>query len=290
MSSRILRWSALLSLVLLGLTVAADAPAQNQQLGISDRTEPETDGGAHLARFLLTLVDYRPVPGGHGSMTVLVSTTAGTATAGSSCGGAGVDYVSVNGLRLEMPAMEKSVAFNITVCGDTRDEPDETFYLNLSNATGALIQDPQAQATLTDDDPPPSLRVNDVMVAEGTGGTVTTAVFTVTVTGASQYPLSVQYATANGSAFGGSCGESNAEANADPRPSADYAATSGTLSFPANQGSQTLAAVTTVGTTREIRVPVCSNDSINAIETFTVTLSNPVNATIARARGTATIR
>jgi hypothetical protein len=287
MSSRIARWPALLSLALLGSAAATDALAQDQPpLRISDRTLPEGNGGAVVAVFRVFQDGVRD----WGSSTVVVSTGGGTATAGTSCGAPGVDYVGINGLTLAIDATRKAVDFNVTVCGDTRDEPDETFFLNLSNAIGAPIEDPQAQVTLTDDDPAPSLRINDVTVAEGTGGAVTTAVFTVTVTGASQYPLSVRYATANGSAFGGSCGSTNAEANADPRPTADYAATSGTLSFAPNQSGQTLTSVTTVGTTRDIRVPICSNDSINAIETFTVTLSNPVNATIARAVGVGTIR
>ena len=288
MTSRIPRWSALMSLALLGSAPARALAQAPPALLVQDVTVPETNGGPFVATFVVAFLD--PRRDDHGSVTVVISTTGGTATAGTSCGGAGVDYVGLNNFTLALDSTEKRKLVNITVCGDARDEPDETFVISLLRAQGAAIQDGQAQATIIDDDPPPSLRVNDVMVAEGAAGTVATAVFTVTVTGASQNPISVQFATANGSAIGGRCGKTDIEANADPRPSADYAPTSGTLSFAPNLTGQTLASVTTVGTTKEIRVPVCSDDSIDGNEQFTVRLSNPVNATIARGTGTATIR
>jgi hypothetical protein len=57
----------------------------------------------------------------------------------------------------------------------------------------------------------------------------------------------------------------------------DYIAVSGTLTF--SPGT----------TTRPINVKICSDTVNEADENFTVTLSNPVNATIAQGTGTATI-
>jgi hypothetical protein len=250
------------------LTLAAPmiALAQNQRaLVINDVTVPfETDGGAGLATFTVTLVDTAT---SHPPVTVLFSTTGGTATTGTSCGGAGVDYVGVNSFSLAFGATEKTKQINITVCGDTRDEADETFFVNLFSANGAGIQDAQGQATLIDDDPPPSLRVSDATVAEGAAGTVANVVFTVTVTGSTQNTITVSYATANRSATAGSCGTANA----------DYATTSGGLSFAANQPTQTLT------------IPVCGDGVREGNEQLEVRLSGATNATIQDGTGVGTI-
>ena len=52
--------------------------------------------------------------------------------------------------------------------------------MNLSNPINATIADGQGIGTITDDDPPPTLSINDVTVAEGNAGT-TDATFTVTL-------------------------------------------------------------------------------------------------------------
>jgi hypothetical protein len=257
-----------LMVVLLALTLAAPmfALAQNQPvLVINDVTVPfETNGGAGLATFTVTLVD---TAASHAPVTVLFSTTGGTATTGTSCGGAGVDYVGVNSFSLAFGATEKSKQINITVCGDTRDEPDETFFVNLFSANGAGIQDAQGQATLIDDDPQPSLRINDVTVTEGAAGAVANAVFTVTLTGSSQNSISVSYGTANRSATTGSCGTANA----------DLATTSGALSFAPNQPSQTLT------------IPVCGDGVREGNEQFEVRLSGESNASVQDRTGVGTI-
>ena len=92
-------------------------------------------------------------------------------------------------------------------------------------------------------------------VAENAGSVI----FTVQRTGDTNAVVSVDYASANGTAMAGS----------------DYTATNGTLTFAAGETNQTIA------------VPIL-NDGIvesTADETFTVTLSNPTNAVL----GTRTI-
>ena len=88
-----------------------------------------------------------------------------------------------------------------------------------------------------------------------------TAVFTVSLSAASRREITVDFATANGTATAGS----------------DYQATSGTLTFAPGTTTQTLT-VLILGDTL---------DEPN--ETFTVTLSNPTNATLATAQATGTI-
>ncbi|MDP8923004.1 MAG: hypothetical protein M3O34_09045 [Chloroflexota bacterium] len=109
--------------------------------------------------------------------------------------------------------------------------------------------------------------IGDASVIEGSSGT-TSAVFTVTVSGASNETVTVGYATANDTATGGTCGTTGV----------DYQSTSGTLSIPPGATSRTIA------------VPVCG-DALDEPdeETFVVNLSGPTNATIADGRGTGTI-
>ena len=70
---------------------------------------------------------------------------------------------------------------HVPVLGDFIDEPDETFFVNLTNPQGgATILDPQGEGTIQDDDPVPSVSIDDVAVVEGNAGTVT-ATFTVSL-------------------------------------------------------------------------------------------------------------
>ena len=105
-----------------------------------------------------------------------------------------------------------------------------------------------------------SLSVNDVSVTEGDTGTVN-ATFTVALSAAAAQTVTVQYATADGTAVAG----------------ADYTASSGTVTFPPGTVSQ------------PVSVPVLGDLLDEDDETFTVNLSNPTNATIADSQGVGTI-
>jgi chitinase len=262
---RIDQCRALLILALFGLAGAPAARAQTQPaLVIDDVIVPfETNGGAGLATFTVRFPDSTA----HGSVTVSFSTTGGTATSGTSCNGAGVDFAGVNSLTLSFSPTDRQKQIAITVCGDTRDEPDETFFVNLFGASGAVIQDAQGQATLIDDDPPPTLRVNDVAITEGAAGAVANAVFTVILTGSTQNTVAASYTTGNRSATAGSCGT----------PNVDYATTSAALTFAASQPSQTLT------------IPVCGDRVREGTEQFEVRLSGATNATIQDGTGVGTI-
>jgi hypothetical protein len=260
MHSRILIRSVLLGLTLICVGAAPALLAQSPALVISDATVPvETDGGVGIVAFTVSFVDSTP----HGNVTVIYSTTGGTATAADDCDDPGADYHGANNIGLTFNASDRTKQIEIPVCGDPRDEPDETFFVNLSSASGgAAIQDAQGQATLIDDDDAPSLRVSDVTVAEGND-----AVFTVYLSPASENSINVSYATANRTASAGSCGTDGA----------DYATRSGSLSFAAGQTSQTLT------------VSVCGDAVGEAEERFDLRLSNPSNATLRDGTGVATI-
>jgi hypothetical protein len=104
------------------------------------------------------------------------------------------------------------------------------------------------------------LSINDVSTTEGDSGTKILS-FTLTLSGASSQPATVNYATANVTATAGS----------------DYVGTSGTLTF--NPGDLT----------KPIDVTINGDQVFEANETFFVNLSSPTNATISDNQGQGTI-
>src|SRR5207244_2892209 len=137
-------------------------------------------------------------------ITVTFATADGTAIAPS-------DYVAASGTLTFAPG-ESSKNIIVKVNGDTVNEADETFFVNLSNTANASITKAQGVGTIRNDDAKPSLSISDASVLEGNSGTVD-AVFTVTLALHSTQPITVNFATANGTAIAPS----------------DYVAASGTL-------------------------------------------------------------
>ncbi|MBV9469462.1 MAG: CSLREA domain-containing protein, partial [Abitibacteriaceae bacterium] len=226
-------------------TIADDDAAPS--LAVNDVTVAEGNSGPTNAVFTVSL----SAASGQ-TVTVDYATADGTATAGS-------DYQSRSGTLTFAPG-ETSKTVAVIVNGDTLNEPDETFTLVLSDPTHATIADNQGVGTITNDDSPPSLSINDVSVPEGDSGT-TPATFTVSLSAASGQTVTVKYATADGTATA----------------PADYAAASGTLTFAAGETAKTVTVAV-------------QGDTLNeANETFTVLLSGATNATIARTTGIGTI-
>ncbi len=222
-------------------------------ISIKDVTVTEGDTGTTDATFTVSLSEAigRQV-------TVDYATADGTATASQ-------DYTATSG-TLTFNAGETSKTITVPVIGDTTTESNETFYVNLTNPSNATIADGQGVGTIQDDDSPsspsqPQISINDVTVTEGNTGT-TNATFTVSLSQASSAQVTVDYATADGTATAGS----------------DYQSTSGTLTFNAGETSKT------------ITVPVYGDTTAESNETFYVNLTNPSNATIADGQGVGTIQ
>jgi hypothetical protein len=106
----------------------------------------------------------------------------------------------------------------------------------------------------------PGLSVSDVSLTEGTGGTVN-ATFTVSLDFPRTDSITVNYATADGTAKAGS----------------DYTAKSGSLTF--NPGDKSKTVTVTV-----------TSDSLDELdETFFLNLTSPINAVVVDGQGQATI-
>src|SRR4029079_14791183 len=82
----------------------------------------------------------------------------------------GQDYIGQSG-DLTFASGETSKTITVPIRSDLVDELDETFFVNLSSATGvAFIADAQGIGTITDDDQE-GLRISDYTLFEGDAGT-----------------------------------------------------------------------------------------------------------------------
>jgi hypothetical protein len=95
-------------------------------------------------------------------------------------------------------------------------------------------------------------------ITEGTGSSSVDATVTITRSGDTSFPASVNYATGDASGANG-CSVNSGSASSR----CDYIATSGTLNFAANETSKT------------ITIPITYDSYVESPETFTVTLSAP---------------
>ncbi|MBS3026203.1 MAG: hypothetical protein HCA25_03660 [Dolichospermum sp. DET50] len=256
-------------------------PAPNLNLSINDVTLTEGNSGTKNATFTVTLSGetFQPV-------TVNYATANGTATAGS-------DYTATTGtLIFNVNPGETSKQITVPVLGDSLFEGDETFFVNLSNATNASIADAQAQGTITNDDvtlPTITLAVSPTSVLED--GT-TNLIYTFTRTGSTTNALTVNYGitgTANTSDYTGAtpgtgktitfaAGSSTATLTIDP--------TADTIVESNETVALTLATGTdyTIGTTTAVIGTITNDDllpnlNLSANKTIVEGNTNPQNVT-----------
>src|SRR5690606_37058422 len=134
----------------------------------NDVSLTEGDAGMTNAIFTVTLADATAAALGVRAtvpVTVDYATADGTATAPG-------DYTATNGTLTFAPG-ETTKTIAVPVVGDTAIEPNETFFVNLSNPTNATIADGQGIGTITNDDgvvrPPNDDFVNAQTVGGGAG-------------------------------------------------------------------------------------------------------------------------
>src|SRR5205085_812459 len=113
-------------------------------LNIGDVSQAEGDSGTSTFTFNVSLT----APAGASGVSFTVNTADGTtnpATAGS-------DYVAIVNGSGNIASGNTSTTVSVTVNGDTTNEPNETFFVNISNITGANAGDTQGLGTITNDD------------------------------------------------------------------------------------------------------------------------------------------
>ena len=185
-------------------------------------------------------------------ITVDYFTADGTATAD-------VDYLAGSGTITFAPG-ETSKTVTIAVTGDNLDEVNETFWLNLDNATNAVISELQGTLTIVDDDDAPVAAVNEVSIIED-GIESSLAAFTVSLNNPSGKEITLDYTTVDGTAVA----------------EVDYIANSGTITFAPGETTKTI----------EVEIIADTLDEIN--EAFGLELTNPNNVTLGTTETTATI-
>ena len=219
-------------------------PLPELRIGDGSLTEGSGDGSM---RFVVRLD-----PASGRTVTVQYATANVTATAGR-------DYTRVSG-TLTFGAGTTVRTVTVAITDDALDEHDsEQFTVTLLAAVNATVSTAHGTGTIEDNDQAPELSIADSELTEGAAdGTMR---FAVQLDPASGRTVTVQYATADGTATAG----------------ADYTAESGTLTFHAGT------------TTATIDVPILDDSTGEEPETFTVTLSNPSRATLSDAAATGTI-
>ncbi|PYS46371.1 MAG: hypothetical protein DMF68_19405, partial [Acidobacteria bacterium] len=145
------------------------------------------EGNSGTTTFTFTVSLSTPAPAG--GVKFNIATQDNTATVADN------DYVARSLNSQIIPAGSQTYTFDVTVNGDTNIEPNETFFVNVTNVTGASIAKGQGVGTILNDDSP-SLSINDVSKSEGNSGT-TAFTFTVTLSPSSNQTVTVDYAMAD---------------------------------------------------------------------------------------------
>ena len=209
-------------------------------LSIDDATVVEGD----LAKFEVTLSEAATAV-----VMVDYSTVDGTAVARS-------DYTTTSGtLSFEQGEERKTIL--VPTVQDATAEETEVFTMQLSSPSGATVANGTGTGTITDDDEPPMLTIDDAPpVDEGDA-----AAFVVRLSAASGLAVTVAYRTVDGTAVAGS----------------DYKSASGELRFEPGEAART------------VTVETLADELAEDTEQFTVELSAPLGATVADGVGEGTI-
>lgn len=236
-------------------TVSVDVTDNDSATVQFNPTSVSQAEGTSPMTFTVTLTN--PVQSG---VTLAVNTTPGTATA--------ADFTAItNGTVTFAPNSTAPQTVNVSINADALNEDDEVFSITLSNlaATGAVslpVATASAIGTILNDDPLPVLSITSPSLPEGDSGSASMN-FVVTLTPASERPVSFTRATADGSAT-----------VADN----DYVGLAAQpVTIPAGETSVT------------IPVGINGDAGFEGDETFTLNLSNVSNATPGSLAGTGTI-
>ena len=126
-------------------------------LSINNATVTEGNGGPVTATFTVSVSSTS-----HSGVTFDISTQNDSATTADN------DYIGKTLLAQSIPNGSDTYSFDVTVNGDTNFESNETFFVNVTNVTGAAVVDGQGLGTITNDDCP--VVVGDVVISQVYGG------------------------------------------------------------------------------------------------------------------------
>jgi hypothetical protein len=179
-------------------------------LNVSDATVTQGAGTSNTATFNITLT----APSAN-KVRVHYYTSNGAAAAG-------IDYTSQSGFLTFAP-LATSAQVNVPVTGFGIYQTVKYFYLNINSPQNAAIGHATGQATILNNNHIAYVTSDEMTIPEPASGTSTVMV-PVRVTPTSNFPVTVAFATSNGSAVAGT----------------DYNTASGTLTIPANVAQVTV--------------------------------------------------
>ncbi len=224
---------------------------QPPRISIGDASIREGDAGTRIVRLMVHLDRISPGSG----VTTNWGTVGGTATPGA-------DFKARGG-KLYFKPGHTTRFVRVIVKPDALTEGNEQFSVMLSGVAGALVSDAVGVATIIDDEAVNGtvLSIGDAAVREGQSGRSRYVFLAVTLNQPSTVPVTVAYTTGGGTAI-------------SPY---DYSGRAGTLTFRPK------------ARTTYVLIYLTAETFVEGNETFNVTLSSPVNATIDDAVGTVTI-
>ena len=210
-------------------------------LSVADASDAENDGEVE---FTVTLSEAA-------TEEVTATWTASIKTGDTA---AAADLGSMKTGTVTVAIGDTTETFTVPVVNDATDEGDETFTVTLSSpsSNAKLETDPTAKGTIEDDDPTPTVTVANAAATEGDA-----VEFVVTLSAVSGRDVMVDYAT-------------SVATGDDATSGVDFTTKSGTLTIAAADNTAT-------GT---IEVQTTEDDASESAETFTLTISNPNNATL----------
>jgi predicted extracellular nuclease len=126
-------------------------------IAINDVSILEGNAGTTAFNFTVSLSS----PAGTGGVSFDIATADNTAIAPG-------DYTSKSLTAQTIPAGSTSYSFTVLVNGDLTTEPNESFFVNITNVTGATIGDGQGTGTLLNDDCSPTHTIAQI---QGNGNT-----------------------------------------------------------------------------------------------------------------------
>ena len=218
-------------------------------IAIGDATIAEGNTGTRAASFIVTLSAASVQP-----VTVAYATYDGSYATGS-------DYVAASG-TLTIPAGQTTGTITVLVKGDRLGELDESFIVELSSPTNAIVADGQGVGIIVDDEP--RISISDMSKKEGRKGQTTSYIFTVTLSAAYDKAVTVSFQTVNGTA------KTNDQ---------DYVAQAGTITFRPGE------------TTKRVTIVVKGDSKKEADEYFFLDLfGNSTNSLFTKNRGIGTIQ
>ncbi|MBV9927272.1 MAG: hypothetical protein JOZ96_19800 [Acidobacteria bacterium] len=190
-----------------------------------------------------------------GTTSVNINAPFGSAGAGAGSG----DFTLLTPSPVVFAPGETTKTVTINLIDDAVNERDEAFFVEIAAVSGGQVARGRTDITILNDDPLPTLSIADTSIVEGDAGTKQ-ALFTVTRNGLIDRTVTVNVRTVDGTAVAGE----------------DYV----------SLGSQfiTQLQIGPSAGSNTVSVSVFGDTIVEPNKTFSVEISQPVNATITRAR------